>query len=245
MILTVQLLSAAPASARIVNTLRGFDDKERGWSGAVEGAVSSGMGNSEYLQIEIAAAMQYQNESHRWRLLGRNMRLTTSGKEQAENRMAHLRHNYRILPWLASVAFVQGQYSPFQRIETRVLIGAGGRFDVVREEKWSVAFGATCMREDEELTGGNDRFTTDYRFSFFTSVFRDVSKGVDIDVTGFYQPLPGDFSDARALAAVNLRSEITETLYLLFNYGLEYDSRPAAGVEESDQTLRSGFGYSF
>lgn len=245
MILTVQLFLAGPASARIVNTLRGFDDKERGWSGAVEGAASSGMGNSEYFQTEIAAAIQFQDDTHRWRLLGRNMRLTTSGKKAAEDRMAHLRHNYRVLPWLSSVAFVQGQYSPFRRIETRVLVGAGGRFDVVRHEKWNVALGATLMREDEELTGRTDGFTADCRFSFFTSVVRDVSEGVDIDVTGFYQPLPGDFSDARAFAAVNLRFEITENLYSLFNYGLEYDSRPPADVKKSDQTLRYGFGYSF
>ena len=158
--LTIMLLAFAlpPAlagvgEAQIVNTLRGFDDKERGWSGGVEATISVAAGNTEYFETQIAAAVQHQSDTHRWRLLARNMRLTASGKTQAENRLGHLRHNYRFSRRLASVAFLQGQHNPFQRIETRVLVGGGARFDLVRREKVNMALGATFMREDEELTG--------------------------------------------------------------------------------------------
>jgi putative salt-induced outer membrane protein YdiY len=243
--LALQPALAGIGEAQIVNTLRGFDNVERGWSGRAEGTISVAAGNSEYLETQVAAAVQHQNDTQRWRLLARNMRLTTSGKKEAENRLGHLRHNYRFSPWLASVAFLQGQYNPFQRIETRILVGGGARFDLVRREKLNTAFGATFMREDEELTDSAEGFYTNYRFSFFTSVYRDVAEGLDIDITGFYQPLAEDPSDARAFASVALRFDIIGDLYLITNYSLEYDSRPPKGVEKSDQALKSGFGYEF
>lgn len=239
------LVLAGGAEAQIVNTLRGFDDKEFGWSGGVEAGISVASGNSEYVETQVAAAVQYQRETNRWRLLARHMRLTASEKRQAENRMGHLRHNYRFSKWLASVAFVQGQHNPFQRIETRLLLGAGARLDVLRSDRLNVAFGATFMREDEELTRTTTGFNTNYRFSFFTSVYRDVARGVDIDITGFYQPLAEEPADARAFASAGLRCDIIGDLYLLVIYSLEYDSRPPEAVKKSDQTLRSGFGYSF
>ena len=243
--LALQPVLVGVGNAQIVNTLRGFDEEERGWSGRAEGTISVAAGNSEYLETQVAGDVQHQSETHRWRLLARNMRLTASGKTEAESRLGHLRHNYRFSPWIASVAFLQGQQNPFQRIETRVLIGGGARFDMVRREKLNMALGATFMREDEELTDTGEGFYTNYRFSFFTSVYRDVAEGFDMDITGFYQPLAEDLSDARAFASVALRFDIVGDLYLITNYSLEYDSRPPKDVEKSDQALRSGFGYSF
>lgn len=235
------LTAPAPAGAQILNTLRGFQANEIGWSGQVEGTAAVAAGNTEYLELELGAGVQFQTDRHRWRLLGKAMRRTASGTETAESRTAHLRHNYRLRPWLATVAFVQGQHDPFRRIQTRILLGGGLRFDLLRGAAWQGAVGATVMREDERLTG-TTRFDTTARGSFFLSVLRKGKEGLDVDVTGFFQPALDDFGDLRALLSASLGADLVGNLYFRFRYGLEVDTDPAPGVKETDHLIRSGLG---
>jgi hypothetical protein len=236
---------APPVQAQIVNSLRGFDDQAMGWSGRLESTVALADGNTEYFEFELGGTIQHKSERNRWRLLGLLMRRTAGPVEIAESRLGHLRHNYRLLPWLATVVFLQGQHNPFRRIESRVLLGGGLRFDVIRAESWNAAFGATYMYEDEELTDDSLGYTHKNRFSFFTSVFSASTEIVQLDLTGFYQPVITDFSDARASALASMRIDITGGLYFLTRAALQYDSRPPAGVKETDVTLRSGLGFAF
>jgi hypothetical protein len=241
------LVSASPAKAQIVNALRGFDDQAMGWSGGVESTVAFAEGNTEYFEIELAGTIQHRSDRNRWRVLGRIMRRTAGPVEIAEDRLGHLRHNYRLLPWLATIAFLQGQHNPFRRIESRILIGGGFRFDVIRAVSWNAAFGATYMYEKEELTGitlGQSEYTKN-RLSFFMSVFSAETELVQLDLTAFYQPVIADFSDARASALASMRIDITGGLYFLTRAGLQYDSRPPLGVEPTDVALRSGLGFAF
>jgi len=231
-----------PASAQILNTLRGFNETEPGWSGQVQGAVALADGNTEYLEIELGAGVQWRTGDHRFRLLGRHMRRTASGVETAESRTGHLRHNLQLKPWLATVAFLQGQHDPFKRIDSRILVGAGLRTDLFRETDWKTSIGTVVMREDESLTGIAG-YETDVRLSVFVSVLRTGGEGVSLDLSGFWQPKVDDFSDARALASAVFRADLVGDLYLHATYGLEHDSHPAAGVERPDQTIRSGLGY--
>lgn len=240
------LAIAPPVSAQIVNTLRGFDDDEMGWSGGVESTIALAEGNTEYFEIEFAATIQHMTERNRIRALGRFVRRTAGPVEIAEDRLGYLRHNYRLLSWLATVVFVQGQHNPFRRIESRVLIGGGFRFDAIRGISWNAALGATYMHEDEVLTdiAGSPSVQRD-RLSLFMSVFSAETEVVQLDLSGFYQPVLQNFSDARASGLASMRIDITGGLYFLTRAALQYDSRPPVGVKETDLTLRSGLGFGF
>jgi hypothetical protein len=237
--------NATPASAQIVNTLRGFDDNEMGWSGGIECAVAIADGNTNYFELELLGSVQHQGDRNRWRLLGRSIRRTASGVEIAETQLAHLRHNYRLWSRVSSIAFLQGQYDPFKRLASRFLAGAGARFDIATGVRWHTAAGAAVMLENEELTGDVQQTTNDMRGSFFLTLVRDVSEGVDIDLVGFYQPRLDDPSDARANVIAILRADVIAELYAFVRYVAEYDSAPPAGVEDLDQNLRAGLGYDF
>lgn len=244
-LLIAAMVWASPVSAQIVNTLRGFNDTDRNWSGGVESAIAIAEGNTKYFEFEISGAIQHQSERHRWRLLGRNMRRTASGVEIAESRMAHLRYNYRLSKRLATITFIQAQYEPFKRIKTRTLAGAGTRVDLFEATEWHTAVGATVMLEGEELTDKANQTTTNVRFSFFVSIFRDVTEGVDVDIAGFYQPRADHLADARADLAASLRVDIVGTLYTVLRYGAEYDATPPMGVGDLDQSFRAGIGFDF
>lgn len=236
--------STTAVNAQIINTLRGFGDDEPGWAGRVEGIVALADGNSEYTEFEGQATVQYRLTRQRFRWLGRYMKRTANDIDIAESRLGHLRHSYEFLPWFSSVLFVQGQYDPFRRLETRLLAGGGGRFDVLRSEHWSGAIGGTYMFEREELTDIPGTID-DHRFSFFASIFSAKEEAVTLDISAFYQPLVNDFSDARAFVAASVRVDVTGGLYFLTAYNLLHDSNPPEGVLATDQSIRSGLGFEF
>ena len=236
---------AVPSSAQILNTLRGFDEKEMGWSGGVEGAIATASGNTDYFEFEVGGAVQHQGVKNRWRFLGRTMQRTASGNEIARSQFGHIRHNYRLTPRFSTLAFLQGQYDPFKRIENRYLAGAGAQTDLLKDADWRSVLGASIMYENEELTDNNGITTSDARLSFFLSVFRDVKEGVDVDFVGFYQPLVDNLGDARASVTFGMRADIAGELYTFVRYVAEYDSEPAPGVDDLDQSLRAGLGYKF
>jgi len=241
------------AEAQIVNTLRGFDEEDRGWSGGIAGGVAYAEGNTEYFEFEIDGRVQFQTDRNRFRAIGINMRRTALGVEIAEARVGHLRHNFKLWSRLSTVAFVQGQYNPFLRIESRVLIGGGGRFEIFRGNLWRSAIGATVMHETEELTSqvGDDFLpqsempTTRYRFNYFLTLYRVEKEGFDIDIWGFYQPLVDDLNDARTSAAASIRVDIVGGLFLFSSYVVKHDDSPPAGVKKLDYLLSSGLGWSF
>jgi hypothetical protein len=232
----------SPVEAQIINTLRGFDRQSPGWSGEVEGAVAIADGNTDYLEYALSASVQNRTERNRWALLGQYTRRSAGDQLVAENRMTHLRHNYRLRDNLASVVFLQGQHDPFRRIETRLLAGAGLRVDLLRGGEWEGGVGATWMLEGDELTDDNRGMFTENRLSFFGSLYSTGSEEAKVDVVMFYQPRVDDFSDARAFVAASVEVDIIGGLYLLLRYNLTHDSEPPPGVLRTDQTLRSGIG---
>jgi hypothetical protein len=244
---------AGPAEAQIINSLRGFEEEDPGWSGELVGSIASARGNTRYFELSLEGRIQFQTERHRLRVLGLNMRRTALGVEIAEARMGHIRHNYRIWSRLSSIAYVQGQYNPFIRIQSRVLIGGGGRVDVFRGNLWRSAVGVTYMYEEEELTAAQgqraaaqtSRAAEKHRLSCFLTFYRVEKGGFDIDIWGFYQPLIADFGDARASGAASLRANVVGELYLFFNYMINYDSNPPPDVKDLDYILRSGLGWKF
>jgi hypothetical protein len=259
-IITITLITSAAslmfstaADAQIINTLRGFEDSEPGWSGNIAGSIALAEGNTDYFEFELDGKLQYQTTRHRFRAIGLHMHRTASGVEIAEARLGHLRHNYRLWQSISTVAFVQGQYNPFLRLESRTLFGAGLRFDFFEREIWKAAGGIAIMHETERLTDDLAVAPTDevqestsrYRYSLFLTLYGTTIKGTKIDLWGFYQPIVDDLKDARSSAAASLRVDIVGELYLLVSYVVRYDSSPPEGVEDLDYLLRSGLSWEF
>jgi putative salt-induced outer membrane protein YdiY len=241
--LVVTCSCAAPvARAQIVNTLRAFPDS-LGWAAALEGFLAVSSGNSEYFEFDLDGAVQYRSARHRVRTLGAHSRREAEGTDIARNTLAHLRHNYQLCRRVATVAFVQAQRNPFRRVERRTLLGGGLRLDVFARTSFQAAVGATVMREVEELTDDDRGALARARMSYFASVLGQPRAGVQVDLVTFYQPLAGDYADARAYVAASLRVDIVGGLYFAAAYDLVHDADPPAGVAPTDQRVRSGLGW--
>ncbi len=234
---------SAPAEAQILNTLRGFHDEEKGWSGTADATFSATGGNTETLALSGAAQAQYQSDRERVRLLASGTRKTSRGETDEEKSTAHLRHNHRFLPWMASLEFLQIQRDPFQRLQTRFLAGAGARFDVLRAERWQVALGAADMLDVERIEDEPGTDTTQ-RLSTFATLDGELRKDAVLQFTAFVQPRWSDFADFRAYATGGLRVKLAGRVSYLTSAEVSHDSRPPAGVKETDWEVKTGFGVS-
>ena len=233
------LLAAIPAPAQIVNTLEGFDAKQPGWSGAIGGSLRSTGGNSEVFDVAADARLQRLSDRQRWRALFGYSFSSADGVDEAEELFTHLRHNHRLVGHVHSLAFVQLQQNPFQRLRSRVLVGAGARLDLVRGERAALSWGLAHMVERESLRGIEGELTVQ-RLSSFVDFRVPLSENAALSLTAFVQPRWADFGDLRATASVQVEAKIAGPVSLVGTAQVAHDSEPPVEVEETDWTIRTG-----
>lgn len=232
---------ARPVAGQIVNTLRGWEEPEPGWSGELETRFALSSGNADYLELSAGGAAQIVAGRHRVRALASETLRRASGEKVAEDFLVHARHNYALSAAFKTLLFAQNQVNPFRRLARRTLFGVGGRWDFVRAEAWDASLGASYMLELERLTddpGGGTR--TEHRASYFLTAIGRVTETLRVDVSAFFQPLLDDYGDSRAYASASGRVDVVGGLDLLVALELLHDSDPPAGVEATDLTLSSG-----
>ncbi len=236
------LLAVGSASAQIVNTLRGFGGEDPGWSGEALASFARSGGNTDVFTLSIGGRAQWQGERHRWRLLADATREKSGDETNAESALGHLRHNARIASGLHTLAFVQAQRNPFQRLESRVLFGGGLRADILARDDLAASVGLAHMVEveDVEERAGS---STDQRLSAFLSVTGRMSDRAGVDVTIFAQPRWGDPADMRSTVAASLKVAVSGRLSLVVSADVVHDTEPPDRVEDTDWKTRTGFSW--
>lgn len=253
MALGLIVLAVGRSGAQIVNTHRGFSDDEEGWDGVVGLAIDLRTGNTEYLDLELDARGQYQSGRHRVRAIVVTDYRTAKGEKTAESLLAHVRYNYRFLPALSSIVYLQWGRDPFRRIEARDIFAVGARLDLFRKKGWPAAFGLSLAWESEEYTvdigfidpTGSEVVRTRLRLSLFLTVYSRKLENVAIDVWGIFEPLVGDISIARSSGSARVAVDILGGLGLVTTYTITHDSDPPSAVKDVDSRLRVGFTWSF
>lgn len=237
------ILAAVPADAQIVNSLGGWDDDEPGWSGAIGAIGSLKGGNTDVRSGSGAARVQWNASPYRVRLLGSFSVEDAEGVRVEEESLAHLRVNRELGGIWGVFAFAQVQRNPFQRLETRWLIGAGPYAELTWDPHWTLRVGASPMFESERIQdepGSSERG----RLSTFVRASYVAQDRAEIDVVGFYQPRFSEPSDYRSSVTASLAIDVVGELDFLTVAGWEHDDVPPAGVEEEDWSLEFGLRFS-
>lgn len=229
------------APAQIVNTLSGFSDVPA-WSGVAEATFAQSSGNTDVLTLGAAGKVQWQSPArpesawgHRVRLLGGVSRTDVNGNTAVDSSMGHLRDLHRLRPWISTLAFAQIQRDRFQRLRSRLLVGAGFQFDPVQRSNWSLSLGAAHMVEREDIRDVNEPKHAQ-RLSTYLYWHGDLtdSKTVGVNVTGFYQPRWSDLGDVRANGAAELTARLGPVVTLGLVASLQNNSRPPTNVKATD-----------
>jgi Protein of unknown function, DUF481 len=244
-ILTLILWPAAsPTEAAIVNSLSGFDENELGWSGALGGSFGAKGGNTEQTSLATDAKLQWRGGRESWRLIGAAKRTSSGGIETARVLLGHLRHNRSLSDHWSTLSFLQAQENPFQRLESRLLAGAGVRWDAWKDPQKRLAAGAAHMWEREKI---DDTPTAHYRhrLSLFVTTGLKIGDGVLFEGLAFFQPRWSEPEDWRLMLNAGLDVKVARNVSLFTNLEMEGDSRPPTGVEKIDWENRTGFRLKF
>lgn len=240
----ILLLAASPTEAAIVNSISGFDEKESGWSGALGGGFGAKGGNTEETSLAADAKLQWRGGSESWRLLGSAKRTSSGGDETARALMGHLRHNHALSERWSTLAFLQAQENPFQRLASRFLAGAGLRWDTWTGPRRRLAIGAAHMVERQEIDGEADA-SVRQRLSLFATSAAKMGAGAAFEMLVFFQPSWSEPEDWRLMLNAGLDVKVAGNVSLFTNVEMEGDSRPPAGVEKIDWETRTGFRLKF
>ena len=166
---------------------------------------------------------------------------STDNERSALDFKIHLRHNYRFSEILSSLLFVQNEYNPYKRLERRSLFGAGARADLIRSSSCQAALGASLMLESIELTDDPETgSTTDTRASFFGNFIYQPTDILQIDMSGFYQPLVPDFIDPLILLVLSIQTSVTDTWSITSSLEYSFNGNPPEDVKDTDVEITSG-----
>lgn len=235
-------MAAFPVKAAIVDSISGFEN-DPGWAGKLDAGFDASGGNTEETSLAAGARLQWRGETEMWRLLGSAKRTSTDGTETARALTAHLRHNHRLGGRWHTLAFVQVQENPFQRLESRWLAGAGLRWDALQTDRRRLSLGLAHMQEREKIEEQDTEWNE--RASLFLNLGFQLRKGVTLSGLMFFQPLWNEPEDWRTMGDFALEVDLGAGLALVSGFSLEGDSRPAAQVEKVDWSTSTALRFKF
>lgn len=238
------VLQVGSAHGAILNSLRGWSEDEPGWSGGLTGSFGASGGNSPQTIFEGSGRLQFRSEPNVFRLIITGRKTSAQGVETANATLGHLRHNYLLSERWATLTFLQYMRNPFQRLDSRTLLGLGARWMAVENKETRLYLGAAQMFEQERIQDV-EGYTKAQRLSSFVSVEKKISEDVELDFLVFYQPRWSDFQDWRLFGEVSLDIELTGSLSLFTGYVLQYNSTPPEGVKDTDWNTKTGFAITF
>lgn len=232
------------AGAQIVNieSILVGEPKE-GFEGAVQISFRLMEGNSEYHQLEGNSLIRWRGEAHIFQLVVGGAYKAAGEKKVADNRMGHLRYGFAISDRVRLEALLQVQQNAFVRLNRRVLAGAGFRANLLNSNTVRLDLGLILMHEDEVLH--NAASEPGWRASLLMSAGLKLTPSAQLSCQVYIQPLVGDPGDFRILNDTGLTVRVLGPLSLQVSARLAYDSRPPAGVETTDLSLRNTLAITF
>lgn len=241
-VLLVLLLAITVDAAAQVNTERmrrrlGDD----GSALSLDASAAFASGNTEYTLIGLGGRADVQSGRNFAFAVGRLDLSRTGDTSFLDRQFAHVRYNRDLTPWLVAEVFTQAERNRQQKLERRLLGGAGFRAEVIDTDTVGFAIGVTPMVEFERLDAslGEDAAPR-ARLSTYLSGRLAVSSNTTLTTTTYLQPRADTFEDVRVLSQIALGVSITKYVRLRMSANFRHDTRPPVGVEETDISVENG-----
>lgn len=236
------LPTSTPAVAQVIRSYEALDRAAgEGWYTTVGLSLALSGGNVEFTEVDASGAVGFRGERHFVRLYPAWRVRSQEGRRIDDERAVHLRHSYTFTEALRSFAFVQYQSDLALALERRVLVGGGLRTRLVALEGGGVEVGLGAMWESERVSGEGERI--DVRGANLL-VANGKAGSVELNFTGFHQPLLDDWSDVRLAASGTAAVPLGSALALTLAARWRKDTDPPQGVAREDYGLTVGLRFS-
>jgi len=244
---TFLFLYATLAYGQIVNIEnKRLDEKKEGFSGSAELNINFTMNSKQLLQIGDKLKLGYTKKKHHALIITDHQFVKSQDDDFINKGFEHLRYTYTFKDSgrICLEAFQQGQFNKIQRINLRLLLGSGLRFNILNQKNYQLNIGTGIMGEYEELLDGggasNDILSTSY-FSFDGQ----FSENIGMNSISYFQPKFIDFGNYRFSNETYIRFKINKYLSFKVIYSITHDSRDIEDVRKTNYTLRNSLNIKF
>lgn len=231
-----------------IERLRPDIDRE-GWSGSVGAALDVRTGSVSLVRLQVSGRVDRRAGRVTTFLLGSGELGFQGGERFSNQGLAHLRGTYRLSPAFGAESYLQVNYDRARLLDFRALVGVGGRSRVSAGDAAQVWVGSGPMFEYERLElapgAAHPARTSVIRWSSYVSLHAVPTQPLVLSLTGYVQPDVGERDDVRLLAVSALAVDVSERISLTVTFDVRHDSRPPAGIAETDTALRTGVNVQF
>jgi hypothetical protein len=123
-------------------------------------------------------------------------RMTSNDFVIKDNKVGHVRYNYKITDRITAEAFAQAMSNHYLLISCRSDLGVGLRFKVIKNPSYKVYVGLLLMKENY-IGNAEYAYTDGYRYDWYMSFNLKLADNLHFTNTTYYQPKIGDMPDAR------------------------------------------------
>ena len=226
-----------------VESLRNRAGNETGYSSSGNLQASGASGNSDRADVSFSALLQYLGNGFSNLFVIGSEYGETSGNRSADEQLIHLRHTRVLTKRSDWEVFSQLQQNEFTRLEERTLLGSGIRlgFGDHLDSRLYLGLGAFY----ESTRNENESAREMGRSNIYVSHRKKTSKDISFTTTAYLQNKLDDPDDQRAIGSFSMSIPATENLDFTISVNVEHDSRSPIGVEKTDWTYKTGFGWKF
>lgn len=226
-----------------IESLRNRAGNETGYSSSGNLQASGASGNSDRTDVSFSALLQYLGNGFSNLFVIGSEYGETSGNRSADEQLIHLRHTRVLTKRSDWEVFSQLQQNEFTRLEERTLLGSGIRlgFGDNLDSRLYLGLGAFY----ESTRNENESAREMGRSNIYVSHRKKTSKDISFTTTAYLQNKLDDPDDQRAIGSFSMSIPATENLDFTISVNVEHDSRSPIGVEKTDWTYKTGFGWKF
>lgn len=238
-------LGSLQLHAQVINTeqKRALKDQD-GWFGNADLGFGLTQNTRTILQAGSRINAHYHKNKHTLLLLNDLNLLKVDSQSVQNSGFQHVRYSYHIKKVLIPETFVQAQYNQVWKLDMRFLVGAGPRFQILKNDSNRIFLGTLAMFEYEKVDGGR-QFNRSIRSSSYISMALGIDKKVTFESITYYQPLFRRPRDFRLSSETGLRAAITKHMGFKTSFLLNFDSRPPDGLTKMFYVFQNGFSYRF
>jgi hypothetical protein len=236
----------SPIRAQIVNTESARMQSDTvGWLGSVGAAFCLTQNTEKIFQVNLEAHLQYKTSNDRglWLILGNNGFLKIADSKFIADDLLHVRYNRKVNEWMRWEVFGQYQNNMITQIDSRMLIGTGPRFKLVKNKSFRLYAASLFMYEREKEKTNPVVKHSDLRNSSYISFTYLPKENIELISTTYFQPLLKQFRDFRILNQITLGVKATQHFSLEVKWNYLHDRFPAGDAPRTTYLFATGLKY--
>ena len=220
------------------------NEKPQGFSGELSFSWASNRGNSEIDTTEAGLYLQHDRNNSLAFIKSSYSYGEAAGVKNIDKSFIHFRHIHKLSSHFDDEIFIQKQRDLFQKLNSRVLAGAGLRIHAGDPKKMGRIYlgaGAFTLTEEEQTVAKNSY----ERGNFYLSYKYAPQKNYTLALVSYYQPRTDRSSDYLQLSTAELNLAITKEFSIKLSVQYNVNSMPETGVSAYDFAQKTALKYSF